>query len=102
MPTKLVDDRRFHTEVLLEALKMAYDEATDAPPWIRAQLGGRLSIGLCERGRLREQVQKVLPKNSGGVIVRTVGEDVTQETFEREITTLINQWQKINKKTKFV
>ena len=42
-----------------------------------------------ERGRLREQVQKVLPKNSGGVIVRTVGEDVTQETFEREITTLI-------------
>jgi len=55
-----------------------------------------------ERGRLREQVQKVLPKNSGGVIVRTVGEDVTQETFEREITTLINQWQKINKKTKFV
>ena len=55
-----------------------------------------------ERGRLREQVQKVLPKNSGGVIVRTVGEDVTQETFEREIATLINQWQKINKKTKFV
>ena len=54
MPTKLVDDRRFHTEVLLEALQMAYDEATDAPPWIRAQLGGRLSIGLCERGRLRD------------------------------------------------
>ncbi len=55
-----------------------------------------------ERQRLREQVQKVLPKNSGGVIVRTVGEDVTQETFEREITTLISQWAKINKKTKFV
>ena len=55
-----------------------------------------------ERQRLREQVQKVLPKNSGGVIVRTVGEDVTQETFQTEITTLINQWSKINKKTKFV
>jgi len=55
-----------------------------------------------ERQRLREQVQKVLPKDSGGVIVRTVGEDVTQETFSRELNTLIGQWQKINKKTKFV
>jgi ribonuclease G len=55
-----------------------------------------------ERQRLREQVQKVLPKNSGGVIVRTVGEDVTQQTFQTEISTLIAQWAKINKKTKFV
>jgi ribonuclease G len=55
-----------------------------------------------ERARLREQVKKVVPKDSGGVIVRTVGEDVTQQTFELEITTLINQWNKINKKTKFV
>ena len=55
-----------------------------------------------ERQRLREHVQKVLPKDSGGVIVRTVGEDVTQETFTRELTTLISQWQRINKKTKFV
>ena len=30
------------------------------------------------------------PTDSGGVIVRTVGEDVTQETFERELTTLMN------------
>ena len=55
-----------------------------------------------ERQRLREQVQKVLPKDSGGVIVRTVGEDVTQETFSRELNTLISQWGRINKKTKFV
>jgi ribonuclease G len=55
-----------------------------------------------ERQRLRQQVQKVLPKDSGGVIVRTVGEDVTQQTFEQELTTLINQWAKINKKQKFV
>lgn len=55
-----------------------------------------------ERQRLREQVQSVLPKDSGGVIVRTVGEDVTQETFTRELTTLISQWGRINKKTKFV
>jgi Rne/Rng family ribonuclease len=55
-----------------------------------------------ERQRLREQVQKVLPKDSGGVIVRTVGEDVTQETFTTELTTLITQWAKIHKKQKFV
>ena len=55
-----------------------------------------------ERQRLREQVHKILPKDSGGVIVRTVGEDVTPDTFNRELTTLITQWQKINKKQKFV
>ena len=55
-----------------------------------------------ERARLREQVQKVLPKDAGGVIVRTVGEDVTQETFERELTTLAGQWAKIQKKQRHV
>ena len=54
-----------------------------------------------ERQRLRQQLQSVLPETSGGVIVRTVGEDVTQETFERELTSLINQWKKIKKKTNF-
>ncbi len=55
-----------------------------------------------ERQRLRGQVESVMPKNSGGVIVRTVGEDVTQETFTRELDTLIGQWNRINKKTRFV
>src|SRR3954471_17042576 len=55
-----------------------------------------------ERQRLREQVQSVLPADSGGVIVRTVGEDVTQETFGRELTTLIGQWKRIKKKTHFL
>ena len=54
------------------------------------------------RKRLRAQVEEVLPKNAGGVIVRTVGEDVTQETLERELTTLINNWKKIKRKTTFV
>ena len=54
-----------------------------------------------ERRRLRDQVQAVLPANSGGVIVRTVGEDVTQETFKREISTLIQQWKKIKRKSHF-
>ena len=55
-----------------------------------------------ERQRLRELVQGVLPPDSGGVIVRTVGEDVTRETFEREVTTLINSWKRINRKRRFM
>ncbi len=55
-----------------------------------------------ERARLRDQVKAVVPEDSGGVIVRTVGEDVTQETFSRELTTLINQWKRIRKKTTFM
>src|SRR5499427_4273162 len=54
------------------------------------------------RKRLRAQVEEVLPKDSGGVIVRTVGEDVTKETLERELNTLISQWKRIKKKTHFV
>ncbi len=54
------------------------------------------------RKRLRAQVEEVLPKDSGGVIVRTVGEDVTKETLERELSTLIGQWKKIKRKTQFV
>ncbi len=54
------------------------------------------------RQRLRAQVEEVLPKDAGGVIVRTVGEDVTKETLERELTTLIAQWKRITRKTHFV
>jgi ribonuclease G len=55
-----------------------------------------------ERARLREQVKAVLPENVGGVIVRTVGEDVTQETFKRELETLIAQWKRMKRKTRFL
>ena len=55
-----------------------------------------------ERRRLRDQVQGMLPAKSGGVIVRTVGEDVTPDTFSRELTTLINQWKRIKRKTHFM
>ena len=54
------------------------------------------------RKRLRAEVEAALPKDSGGVIVRTVGEDVTKETLERELSTLIGQWKKIKRKTHFV
>jgi ribonuclease G len=55
-----------------------------------------------ERARLREMVQKILPKDVGGVIVRTVSEDASDETFARELNTLIQQWKRIKKKTHFV
>ncbi len=44
----------------------------------------------------------MLPKDEGGVIVRTVSEDASQETFGRELTTLINAWKRIVKKKRFV
>jgi ribonuclease G len=55
-----------------------------------------------ERQRLREMVKAVLPDKSGGVIIRTVGEDATQETFKRELLALIATWKRIKRKTHFV
>jgi ribonuclease G len=55
-----------------------------------------------QRGKLREMVSKILPKDSGGVIVRTVAEGVTEEHFKREIDSLLALWKKINRKKSFV
>ncbi len=55
-----------------------------------------------ERQRLREMVQAVLPEKSGGVIVRTVGEDASQETFRHELDALISTWKRIKRKAHFV
>jgi ribonuclease G len=55
-----------------------------------------------ERTRLKELGKAVLPADSGGVIVRTVGEDTSQETFGRELSTLINTWKRIKRKTRFM
>src|SRR5215472_9270625 len=55
-----------------------------------------------ERHRLRDMVRAALPENSGGVIVRTVGEDATEETFKRELTTLMGSWKRIKRKTHFM
>jgi ribonuclease G len=55
-----------------------------------------------QRARLREQVQALLPEKSGGVIVRTVSEDATPDSFKRELDTLMSQWKRITKKTKHV
>jgi ribonuclease G len=55
-----------------------------------------------QRARLREMVTRLLPEGAGGVIVRTVAEGVTEEHFEREITSLLNQWRKIKRKQLYV
>ncbi|MBI1723353.1 MAG: Rne/Rng family ribonuclease [Gemmatimonadetes bacterium] len=55
-----------------------------------------------ERARLREMVTKILPKDSGGVIVRTVGEELNEEHFKRELDSLLKLWKKITKKATFV
>lgn len=53
-----------------------------------------------ERARLRALAREVLPEKSGGIIVRTVSEDLTRETFERELKSLMSTWQQILKKAK--
>lgn len=53
-----------------------------------------------ERARLRTLAREVLPDKSGGIIVRTVSEDLTRETFERELKSLMSTWGQIQKKAK--
>jgi len=55
-----------------------------------------------QRNRLRGMVTDLLPADSGGVIVRTVAEGVTEEHFRREIQSLIGQWKKIKRKQLYV
>lgn len=55
-----------------------------------------------ERSRLRQMVGKILPKDSGGVIIRTVAEDLTEEHLQRELKSLLALWKKIKRKATFV
>lgn len=72
-------------------------------PFASSRVGVSRKIGeRAQRQKLREQVTAVLPKDAGGVIVRTVSEGTTPETFKRELDTLVGNWNRINKKTKFV
>ncbi len=51
-----------------------------------------------ERSRLRKLAKSVVPKGKGGVIVRTVGEELNQNTFQREFNRLSETWAGIRKK----
>ncbi|HEU5358975.1 MAG TPA: Rne/Rng family ribonuclease [Gemmatimonadales bacterium] len=55
-----------------------------------------------QRAKLRDMVSRLLPKDQGGVIVRTVAEGTTEDHFKREIDSLLALWKKINKKMRFV
>jgi ribonuclease G len=55
-----------------------------------------------QRAKLREMVSRLLPPDAGGVIVRTVGEGVTEEHFRREIESLLAIWQKVKRKQLYV
>jgi ribonuclease G len=51
-----------------------------------------------ERGRLKKMVRNVLKEGDGGVIVRTVGEELTQQSFDRELKGLRKAWEKVQKR----
>lgn len=50
-----------------------------------------------QRSRLRAMAREVVPDGAGGVIVRTVGEEVTRETLEAEFRRLHDRWKKIQR-----
>ena len=51
-----------------------------------------------QRAKLRELVSKLVPENSGGWIIRTVAEDLTEQSCKREIEHLHGLWTKIKRK----
>ncbi len=54
-----------------------------------------------ERSRLRAIAKEVVPRNGGGgVIIRTAGEELTREVFEREYRMLADTWARIEKRAK--
>jgi ribonuclease G len=55
-----------------------------------------------ERTRLRALAREVVPDGVGGVIIRTVGEELTREVFTREFNTLHETWKKIQRRERSV
>ncbi|HTH63826.1 MAG TPA: Rne/Rng family ribonuclease [Gemmatimonadales bacterium] len=54
--------------------------------------------GRDQRARLRELVNRLVPKDEGGWIIRTVADDLTEERCKREIDHLLGLWKKIKRK----
>ncbi|MFQ5691088.1 MAG: ribonuclease E/G [Gemmatimonadota bacterium] len=54
-----------------------------------------------ERSRLREMARACLDGDTrGGVIIRTVGEELTPDTFKRELRSLQKTWEKAGRRAK--
>ncbi len=51
-----------------------------------------------ERARLRAMAREVVPAGEAGVIIRTVGEELTREKFEGEFKRLHAAWKKIQRR----
>ncbi len=51
-----------------------------------------------KRKRLKGMISKIKTKE-GGIIVRTVGKEVSQKVFEREVRSLSNIWKKIRRRS---
>jgi ribonuclease G len=51
-----------------------------------------------QRAKLRELVAQLVPQDSGGWIIRTVAEDLTEQSCKREIDHLHGLWKKITRK----
>ena len=51
-----------------------------------------------QRAKLREMVTKLVPKDEGGWIIRTVADDLTEASCKREIDHLLGLWKKIKRK----
>ena len=51
-----------------------------------------------ERSRLRAMARSHLGNGEGGVIIRTVGEELTEDAFKRELKTLQKTWDKVQKR----
>ena len=55
-----------------------------------------------QRAKLREMVSKLVPKDAGGWIIRTVADDLTEASCKREIDHLYGLWKKIKRKAQSV
>lgn len=53
-----------------------------------------------ERSRLRAMAKETVAGSEAGVIIRTVGEELTREILQREFKTLDDTWKKIQRKAK--
>jgi len=52
-----------------------------------------------ERQRLKKLARSILPEENGGVIVRTVGEELSRKAFEHEYRRLRSTWEKVQRRS---